>query len=652
MTAPRFAPWMKVFPIARNEKTPPEGFTDWQHRASNDPVQIAAWAAQFVGCNWAMACGPSGVGVVDVDGEVGEDSLFAYELEHGALPVTMEQKSPKGRHLIFRDPDGALAPTVGKLGAKLDTRGGASYILIAPSAINGVPYVFNNQTLADLPAHVRENASKAREAISAPDDVTLDTPTAVARVTRLLKDYVARGHVAVEGKGGDDRTYAVAAEVLSLGLSEDKAFELIHQHWNAACLPPWPEDELRVKIENASRYAQNDAGAWAVSPFSERLSREALDRLAETAGDQPSSSLGEERTSSSGWAFGVHDPVADASLPPVTYRDARKLWPDSPGKTVSQVIAGPKQHKTNFIMAELFRLMRDGAAKVLMLALEGGYGVRTMRLPVLAKHHGVALADLDGRFQVARISGGMFDMSDPECVVALADYVRAGGWTDVFIDTQHRSAGALDENSATDARLFWNAVELLRLRGRCNVVLAHHTGKDASKGGRGSSADLASVDQQIELTFDRLTLTVTAKVTARKDGVDGFSVPFRVEQAREGVPPVIVPMTAEEAQAVAEADDLTAPRVVAAALQSLKAIGIPKQCSTQVLALEILTLNGELRQSDDEQKRALKNLVNRLQARVTKDRRLQALGRKDGAGRTAPWLWSLPAEGAEAWPNA
>jgi hypothetical protein len=289
-------------------------------------------------------------------------------------------------------------------------------------------------------------------------------------------------------------------------------------------------------------------------------------------------------------------------------------------------------------------------ARVLILALEGTYGVRTMRLKALAKFYNVPLCDLVGRFQVVEIqSGGTFDMSNPECVNAFADFARVGGWTDVFVDTQHRSAGALEENSATDARLFWNAVEVLRQRGQCNVVLAHHTGKDVSRGGRGSSADLASVDQQIALEFDRLNMTVTAKVTARKDGADGFTVPFRVEQPQENAVPIIVPLSVEEFQAIADSQDRTAPREVASALQSLECVGKLKGCRSQVLATEILTLHGELPADPDERDRVVKNLVNRLQARAQKDARLEAYGRKDGTGRTAPWLWYLPEHEREAW---
>ncbi len=96
------------------------------------------------------------------------------------------------------------------------------------------------------------------------------------------------------------------------------------------------------------------------------------------------------------WCFGLHDPEADATLPPITYRDKLKLWPDSPGKTVTAMSSRDQRNtrQTGSWRNCLFRwlvLTMTGRAKVLMLALEGSYGVRTMRLKALARHYGVPL---------------------------------------------------------------------------------------------------------------------------------------------------------------------------------------------------------------------------------------------------------------------
>jgi hypothetical protein len=96
--------------------------------------------------------------------------------------------------------------------------------------------------------------------------VELDLPGNIARAATLCTQAVARGDVAIEGSGGDDRTYRFACEVLDLGLSPAKAFEVICDNYNPHCQPPWNEDELAAKVRNAAEYAQNEPGAWAVEP--------------------------------------------------------------------------------------------------------------------------------------------------------------------------------------------------------------------------------------------------------------------------------------------------------------------------------------------------------------------------------------------------
>ncbi|MEG7689013.1 hypothetical protein U2044_15580, partial [Listeria monocytogenes] len=71
-----------------------------------------------------------------------------------------------------------------------------------------------------------------REAVGADEGLALDQPSAVSRGTQLLKNYVDAGHIAVEGAGGDERTYSICAEILNLGLSQEKALDLLEEIWN------------------------------------------------------------------------------------------------------------------------------------------------------------------------------------------------------------------------------------------------------------------------------------------------------------------------------------------------------------------------------------------------------------------------------------
>ena len=341
----------------------------------------------------------------------------------------------------------------------------------------------------------------------------------------------------------------------------------------------------------------------------------------------------EDKAAPGRFNYTLRDPVADAQRPPITYRDPNRLWPDSPGGTVTQTIAPPKKHKTNFILTELFRLMLGGA-RVLIVPLEGQYGVTTQRIPALAEYYGVELDKLRGslsrleylrgRFHVADVPG--FALDNPESVEAFIEFANHGsaeygfgGWTDVGIDTQHRAAGGLEENSATDARILWNAVERIRNGithdggGRlCNITLLHHMGKDAGKGGRGSSADLASVDQQIELRSDKETMTVAAHVTARKDGEDGLQVGFKVELFGTNRFPILVPLSTDEYRELTHADDPYANHMIGAALKAAGAVGPKGAVKSAVLAVALLRLWGELPKDEAAQEMKARSVTNRL----------------------------------------
>src|SRR5262249_1647558 len=71
----------------------PSGFKD----ATTDEVQIRAWASQHPDCNWAIACGASGLFVVDVDPRNGGDkSLADLEAKHDKLTTSAEVQTGGG----------------------------------------------------------------------------------------------------------------------------------------------------------------------------------------------------------------------------------------------------------------------------------------------------------------------------------------------------------------------------------------------------------------------------------------------------------------------------------------------------------------------------------------------------------------------------
>src|SRR5690242_13607011 len=97
-----------VFACKPDSKEPatPHGFKD----ATCD---LAAIDTLFSEANYNVAFEPerTGLCILDIDGEEGEEALAALELERGLLPETYEVRTPRGgRHLYFR---GSLPPTAG-----------------------------------------------------------------------------------------------------------------------------------------------------------------------------------------------------------------------------------------------------------------------------------------------------------------------------------------------------------------------------------------------------------------------------------------------------------------------------------------------------------------------------------------------------------
>jgi hypothetical protein len=98
------------------------------------------------------------------------------------------------------------------------------------------------------------------------------------------------------------------------------------------------------------------------------------------------------------------------------------------------------------------------------------------------------------------------DLSQPEEVLtfiqSLEQIQEANGQEIILIvfDTLARSIGQTDENCASAMTSVVNAAERIARQSRSHVMLVHHTGKDADRGSRGSSALRGAVDTEIALS--------------------------------------------------------------------------------------------------------------------------------------------------------
>ena len=95
--------------------------------------------------------------------------------------------------------------------------------------------------------------------------------------------YVRQMPVAVAGQGGHAAAFnAAVAAVRGFDLSDAEALDILRE-WNAECLPPWPEAELRHKVRSARLDGQRPFGhlldaARTARPLTAEERREAEQR--------------------------------------------------------------------------------------------------------------------------------------------------------------------------------------------------------------------------------------------------------------------------------------------------------------------------------------------------------------------------------------
>jgi Bifunctional DNA primase/polymerase, N-terminal len=145
-----------VFPCRPGDKRP--AVPDWEHRACSDPERVGRhWPSGRH--NIGIACGPSGLVVVDLDTHSplpddwrlpgvhdGRDVLaLLAEWAGQPWPVTYTVKTPTGGlHLYYTAPDGPeIRNSAGKIGPLIDVRAGGGYVLAAGSVLDERAYPGN-----------------------------------------------------------------------------------------------------------------------------------------------------------------------------------------------------------------------------------------------------------------------------------------------------------------------------------------------------------------------------------------------------------------------------------------------------------------------------------------------------------------------------
>ncbi|GAA1423868.1 bifunctional DNA primase/polymerase [Catellatospora coxensis] len=218
-----------LFPLAPGDKRP--AVAQWEQRATTDPDRIRrCWSAGPYGIG--IACGPSGLAVLDLDQPKRDQTAPAQwtghqdgwhvlgtlmRRAHASLPATFTVQTGRGgTHLYFRHPTSGpqLRNTAGKLGWLIDTRAHGGYVVAPGSTVNGRPYrIMCELPAVELPAWLGERLVPEELPPQQPVMVTLSGDQHGRYVVAAISRQLA--HLAQAGEG--QRNHALYRSAVALG---------------------------------------------------------------------------------------------------------------------------------------------------------------------------------------------------------------------------------------------------------------------------------------------------------------------------------------------------------------------------------------------------------------------------------------------------
>ncbi len=505
---------LKIFPVHSNGKRPIHN--DWPDLATSDPAQIADWWREWPDANIGCTPGASGHVVIDVDTKKvdGHQALTDLQVELGKLPETMRTKTPSGGVHVWLKMEGSCKNSAGSLAPGIDTRGRRGVVVMGGSSIDGKDYTTKDFSIAAAPEQWTARLGRLGERDENRSAVTdeMDLPHNIERAQEYIEYAVSQGDVAIEGQGGDDRTFRLFTKLRDYGLSEDKAVE-IAAPWNSACIPPWDQDEFELKAENAYNYAQNEAGARALTDDGTGF---AAIKTNSGTGTPPAGPSGQEEN----------------PFKPLTMADMRKL--PEPDWLVEDwiphyeltMLYGPYGSMKSFIALDIALNVAYGRASlgvdyepkqhpVMYIAGEGQYGIAQQRVPAWCAHHGLEDTDnfqLIPHMPMAR--NGAADLA--KLFSAIETDNPAGLPRLIVIDTHARSMSGLDENTAQDTSKAVEFYQQLSKRYSCAVLIIHHSGVDPTRE-RGSSSFGGSCASILYTEYDQPHKVLTLNCKRHKD---------------------------------------------------------------------------------------------------------------------------------------
>jgi len=164
---------------------------------------------------------------------------------------------------------------------------------------------------------------------------------------------------------------------------------------------------------------------------------------------------------------------------------------------------------------------------VFYIAGEGARGL-VNRMKAYCQHHGVDPEEVQASFYA-----GALNLLDENAAEIAMETVRLLKPSLVIIDTLATTMIGGDESSAKDMTSYLASAKMLRRASKACVLIVHHSGKDESRGARGSSSLRAAVDTEIAITQNGDVRIM--KITKQRDGIAGVEVGYQLQAVDLGM---------------------------------------------------------------------------------------------------------------------
>ncbi|KKN52651.1 hypothetical protein LCGC14_0610450 [marine sediment metagenome] len=480
--------------------------------ASIDTKTIEKWWQDHSKANVAIDVGRSGMMVLDLDPGSDKQEL---EIALDGLPNTqLKARTPRGgEHLFYGiNADEIVAPSASKIAAHVDVRSFHSYVLLAPSTTLDGQYEWISEGQATYRTDTMVRlANSAKEKSKDRDNWIIDQDLG-GNIILAIDWLKTKAKVAIEGQGGDHMAYSTAAMMKSFGISETLAMELIWEHWNPRCNPPWDADEwahLEAKVFNS--YSYNTSPPGNMTPgYKQAKAKQLFKPVTIATPDGVEIKAGHFRFVDRDGMEHIRPPewLIEDFLPQDGY--AMMFGAFGTFKTfialdiaLSITTGFPDKATWTAILA---------SGSVLFAAGEGRPGIKA-RINAWEQVHwfgnkaqGIVLAD-----PVPNITENL------EPFIEGAKTLSPDGYKLVVIDTVGRAMAGTNENAQENASTFTNLVDTLRYELNCAVLALHHTGHSDKDRARGSSVFGADADVLLGLERRGKAYIVDMEMHKQKD---------------------------------------------------------------------------------------------------------------------------------------